>query len=132
MSHATSNWIIIVCLVIFATVGIFGTYAGYTTTGYTFNPDGSRTPSGDTVPVAAVNYPWWDVWDQASQVFNSIIHTATDILTAIPGLGFLFAIALFDVPGMPLGLTLMFYLLGVILVIASTRVIAGLLTGGGG
>ena len=130
--HISSNGIILFCLVIFAVVGLFGQLSGYTTEGYVFDADGSRSPSGEApTEDPAVDIPWWNFWDQGVEVLNGIIDTAEHVITAVPGLGFLFAIAMFSVPGMPVAITLILYLLGVILVISATRVIAGLVTGGG-
>jgi len=135
MAHATSNWVIIVCLVIFAVVGLIGPYAGYDVVKIWETPD----------PVAGETPAWTWTWSNifsVSGLQHRITELADDITTSLldlPVLGgvfkslnFISALLLFQIPDVPAAIGVFFWILAFILTVAIARVVAGLATGGGG
>jgi hypothetical protein len=138
MSNASSNWIIIVCVVIFAVVGIIGPLAGYNATELKVlrNDNTTYVPSYSTAWGGLAGIFSLDMWvDTVSSLSNNIMDWIEDIPVVgsmAHSLDFLLSILLFQVEGCPAALSLFFGVLLIILTVASARVIAGLVTGGGG
>jgi uncharacterized protein YacL len=135
MANATSNWVIIVCLVIFACVGIIGPYAGYDVVKI------YQSPATDNATVSA--WAWsWDNTFSISGLKSKILDVADKITTGLldlpvvggifTSLNFISALLLFQVPNTPVAIGVFFWILGFILTVAVARVVAGLATGGGG
>lgn len=135
MAQATSNWVIIVCLVIFAVVGFIGPYAGYDVVKI------YDAPAPVVEQAAAWEWSWHNIFS-LSGLKNRILGVADAItggLLDLPVVGDLFAslnfisaILLFQVPDVPAAMGIFFWVLAFILTIAIARVVAGLATGGGG
>jgi len=130
----TAKGTVLFGLIVFMCVGIFGHYAGYQTTGYSF--DSGDLPSDPNVEAQQI--PWWNLVDQMAQIINQMTDTVNDVIKTVPGLGFLTAIAnflfqvmTFQVPDMPLVITLVLWLIGVMMLIAASQIVSGLVTGGG-
>jgi hypothetical protein len=138
MSNASSNWIIIVCVVIFAVVGIIGPLAGYSATELKISGTDNSTyvPSYSTAWGGLAGIFSLDMWvDTVSSLSNNIMGWIDDIPVVgsmAHSLDFLLSLLLFQVEGCPAALSLFFGVLLIILTVASARVIAGLITGGGG
>ena len=123
MSHATSNWIIIVGVVIFTVVGIFGSYAGYTTHGASLSTDADNS----YLTTTQASDPWY-AW-LIPGVF--VLKHDADALLKVPVLGFLIAMATFSIDDMPYAIVVFFDVLLFIVSLAVARVILAALSGGG-
>jgi len=128
----SSNRIIFVCLVIFLVVGYVGSLAGYSATDVSqieLNPPEDAADSED-VSVWDIILPWG-----SHNPFGSFMRETLTDLPVVGGifssLGFISELLSFQLPGMPVPITLFFWALTFMLTVAVARVIGGLITGGG-
>lgn len=130
MAHASSNWIVIVCLVIFLAVGIIGGYAGYTSNGINL-----ITENATDIGTIQSKPNWmWNLIPAPVMLMEAALRyfaagTGT-WATVAKGLFFLENLVTFRVADIPWWLSAVFDLMVLILGMAVARIIAGALGGG--
>lgn len=126
---STAYRVIFVCLVIFAVVGLVGQYGGFEV--HSVVSEDMLNEAEERVDPAEESF--WDRWNPVRVVTDMMNQLGSVFESVLPtGLNFLLACVSFGVPGMPLPISLFFTVLTVIFFVAVVRVIAGLVTGGGG
>ena len=124
----SSNKIILCVMILFVTVGAIGSLAGYS------RPIGDPRAANDLTDIEASQPSWLqEKWQGVCDWFwGGIIGQQVNPRGGGGGLAFLYDIAVFNVEDMPMAISAVFWIAGLMMALAIFRVILGTLGGGGG
>jgi hypothetical protein len=124
----SSNKIIICVLILFVVVGAVGSFAGYS------QPIADPRPANDFTDDEAAQPGWLlSKWQSVCDWFwGGSIGQMVNPRGGGGGIAFLYDIAVFNVEGMPMVISAVFWIAGLMMAVAIFRVILGTLGGGSG